>query len=84
MSYNEEVCRLEEEIGIENRWTPACREYNDALTMISERKYRKALDHLERLYVQRMFELTKLGLGGVGAHFRHSSLYHLINHSIRL
>ena len=75
---------MEEEIGIENCWTPTCQEYNDALTMISKRKYRKALDHLEQLYVQHMFELTKLGLGGVGVYFQNSSLYHLINHSIRL
>ncbi|RDX41765.1 hypothetical protein OH76DRAFT_1333840, partial [Lentinus brumalis] len=34
------------------------------------RKYRLALDHLERLVIQRMFELTKLGMSGIGYKLR--------------
>ena len=71
-------------MGIENRWVPTSQEYNDALTLLSERKYRKALDHLERLYVQHMFELTKLGLSGVGKYFQQLSLYCLIAHCTRI
>ena len=63
---NEEVCRYEEEHGIEARWTPETPEYNDALLLLSQRKYRRAVDQLERLVVQRLFEMTKLGMNGVG------------------
>lgn len=33
---------------------------------MTERKYRRAIDNLERLVVQRLFEMTKLGMNGVG------------------
>ncbi|EEB94481.1 hypothetical protein MPER_06697, partial [Moniliophthora perniciosa FA553] len=36
------------------------------LAQISSRNYRHALDELERLVVQRLFELTKLNMSGVG------------------
>lgn len=60
------VCRFEEEHKIVIRWTPDMQEYKDALVVMSERKYRRALDELERLVVQRLFEMTKLGMNGVG------------------
>ncbi|KAF8194797.1 hypothetical protein K438DRAFT_1587654, partial [Mycena galopus ATCC 62051] len=40
------------------------------LVLMGERKYRSALTELERLVVARLFELTKLGMGGVGYKFR--------------
>lgn len=42
------------------------KEYNDALVLLAERKYRRALDELEHLVVQRLLEMTKLGMNGVG------------------
>jgi hypothetical protein len=66
LAVNEEVCRIEEILGIEHRWTPEMPEYAAALKVAHERKYRRALDNLERLVVQRLFELTKLGMSGVG------------------
>jgi hypothetical protein len=60
------VCRYEEEHGIEARWAPESPEYNDALLLYTQRKYRRAVDKLERLVVQRLFEMTKLGMNGVG------------------
>jgi hypothetical protein len=66
VAHNEEVCRYEEEHGIEARWLPDSPAYNDALKLLSERKYCRAVDRLERLVVQRLFELTKLGMNGVG------------------
>jgi hypothetical protein len=65
-AYNEEVCRYEEEHKIETRWVPDSPEYNDALRLCTERKYRWAVDKLERLVVQHLFEMTKLGMNGVG------------------
>lgn len=64
------MCRFEEEHSIETRWTPSSQEYNDALVIVSQRTYRKALDTLERLFVQRLLELTKLGMNGVGTKFQ--------------
>ena len=63
---NEEVLRYEEDHNISFRWAPTSQEYVDALTMVHERKYRRAIDDLERLVVQRLFEMTKLGMNGVG------------------
>jgi hypothetical protein len=42
------------------------KEYKDALVRLAERTYRRALDELERLVVQRLLEMTKLGMNGVG------------------
>ena len=63
---NEEVLRYEEMHNIEVRWAPTMQEYEDGLVLVRERKYRRALDDLERLVVQRLFEMTKLGMSGVG------------------
>jgi hypothetical protein len=66
LAHNEEVCRFEEEHQIATRWTPTTPEFIDALVTVRQRTYRKALDELERLFVQRLMELTKLGMSGVG------------------
>ncbi|RPD52388.1 hypothetical protein L226DRAFT_424074, partial [Lentinus tigrinus ALCF2SS1-7] len=41
-----------------------------AVEQLGCRKYHCALDHLERLVIQRMFELTKLGMSGIGYKMR--------------
>ena len=46
-------------------------EYQDGLVIVRERKYRRAIDDLERLVVQRLFEMKKLGTNGVGMLIRH-------------
>jgi hypothetical protein len=63
---NDEVLRYEEERNIADRWAPTSQEYLSALTILQERKYRRAIDDLERLVVQRLFEMSKLGMSGVG------------------
>ncbi|KAJ6600154.1 hypothetical protein B0H10DRAFT_2231026 [Mycena sp. CBHHK59/15] len=63
---NEEVSRFEVEHGFEERWDSASKEYQDALVMMGQRRYRRALDKLECLVVQRLLELTKLSMSGVG------------------
>ncbi len=60
-----ELDLIEEDLGIQ-RWTKECEEYKNALVLLNERRYRKALDNLERLMVQRLFKLTKLGISGLG------------------
>ncbi len=65
---DEELLRFEEEHSIVERWVPGSPQYTEALTLLAERKYRRAIDTLERLVVQRLFELTKLGMNGVGTY----------------
>jgi hypothetical protein len=65
----EELIRYEEQHGIANRWGESSQEYKDALKLLTEREYRRAVDNLERLVVQRLLELTKLGMNGVGKPF---------------
>jgi hypothetical protein len=72
---SEEVIQYEEEHNIPVRWIPTMQEYQDGLVVIRERKYRRAIDDLERLVVQRLFEMKKLGMNGVGTLIRHTILY---------
>jgi hypothetical protein len=65
----EELIRYEEEHGIASRWDESSQEYKDALNLLTECEYRRAVDNLERLVVQRLLELTKLGMNGVGKPF---------------
>ena len=66
-SAEESVTRVEEMLEVDSRWTPDTPEYVQLATELKERKYRRALDNLERLVVQRLFELSKLGMNGIGA-----------------
>ncbi|PPQ92071.1 hypothetical protein CVT25_007241, partial [Psilocybe cyanescens] len=67
---NEEVLRYEEANDIPVHWAPTSPEYQAGLVVVRERKYRRALDELERLVVQRLFEIKKLGMSGVGYKLR--------------
>ncbi|KAJ7936673.1 hypothetical protein B0H13DRAFT_1589410 [Mycena leptocephala] len=58
---DEETARFEEH-AIEKRWTSTTQEYIDGLVLTNERRYRRAIDKLERLVVQRLLELTKLSM----------------------
>ncbi|KAF7356780.1 hypothetical protein MVEN_01013300 [Mycena venus] len=67
---NEELIRFEEEHGYEHRWTSKDKDYQDAVLLMAERRYRRALDELERLVVQRLMEMTKLSMSGVAYKLR--------------
>lgn len=62
------VCDFEALLNIEQRWSPESPQYKKTVKYIGERKYRRALDELERLVVQRMFELEKAGLASTSKH----------------
>ena len=62
----EELSRYEEEHAIDTRWLPDSDSYKATQKLLVEQSYRRAVDNLERLVVQRLFELTKLGMNGVG------------------
>lgn len=52
---------------ISERWTPGSQKWKDAAEYLKIRDFQKALDKLEALVVQRLFELAKMGLAGTGA-----------------
>jgi hypothetical protein len=66
MNVEEEVSRFEEEHAIDVRWASDSAKYKDALVLTTQRRYKAALAEVERLVVQRLFELTKLGMSGLG------------------
>ena len=51
---------------ISERWTPDSEEWKNAVKYTRVRDFQKALDKLEALVVQRLFELSKMGLAGTG------------------
>lgn len=57
---------LEKKLGIAVRWTEASEGWKEATRDEATRSYFRALEHLENLAVQRMFELTKLNQAGTG------------------
>lgn len=63
---DDECHAFEVELDLEQRWTCEMPEYREAEKELLMRKYYKSVDTLERLIVQRLFELTKLGMSGVG------------------
>lgn len=69
MELLEAVVALEGVLGIVERWTARSQQYQDAVARMAERDWRRALDRLEYLMVQRMFELAKSHTFGTGTHF---------------
>jgi hypothetical protein len=70
----EELTRYEEEHSLQERWVPDSEIYKETQKLLVERSYRRAVDNLERLVVQRLFELTKLGMNSVGTSSYYSRL----------
>ncbi|KAJ3524095.1 hypothetical protein NM688_g8622 [Phlebia brevispora] len=57
-----EIVEFETALGIEEQWTPAHPEYQAAITVTKQRRYRNALYKVRGLIIQRLFELRKLNL----------------------
>lgn len=60
------VSTLEANLGIAETWTADSPDYARIQDYIKNRKYLRAVDTLEALVVQRLFELTKLNHSGTG------------------
>ena len=60
-----QVLELEEHMGIMKRWTPTTQEYTETVCYISEWWYHQALNNLQRLVTQQLFELHRLNLSGI-------------------
>ena len=61
------VTNLEVQLKLlSDRWNSSTPEYQEIKKEFAHRRYRLALDELERLVVSRLFELTKLNASGTG------------------
>ncbi|TRM55359.1 hypothetical protein BD626DRAFT_418394 [Schizophyllum amplum] len=65
-AHHDVVADFEVQHNVEARWLPDSTDYQAATKVVHQRRYRRALDNLERLVIQRFFELTKLNQSGVG------------------
>ncbi|KAG6875477.1 hypothetical protein C0993_009033 [Termitomyces sp. T159_Od127] len=65
-----EILDLEQRMNITSRWTQSHTEYKMTAEYIANRKYEKALDHLQTLVIKRLFELHKLNLSQTGYRMR--------------
>lgn len=63
---NEATLRLEEELDIESRWTVDSPQYQQALALMTERKYRKSIRLAGASCGTAAFRLTQLGMSGIG------------------
>jgi len=55
--------------SIDERWTLDSPKWKHAESYVSIHEYQKALNKLEGLVIQRLFELAKMGLLGTGTQF---------------
>ena len=60
------VCQVEDQLEIGDRWHQTSAEYQSIEADMTIQQYRLALDELEHLIVQRLFELGKLNMSGTG------------------
>lgn len=70
------VTETEVRMNITRRWEKTDPSYVEVLKYVHKRAYQRALDHLQKLVVQRLFELQKLNLAKTGTF---SLLYHTGN-----
>ncbi|KDQ10069.1 hypothetical protein BOTBODRAFT_116280 [Botryobasidium botryosum FD-172 SS1] len=65
-----DTIELEVHMGIatSERWTPETPEYAATIKFRAEQTYHRALDNLEHLVVQRLFEFQRLGISETGMH----------------
>jgi hypothetical protein len=61
-----EECELALGIDSRDRWSSRSKEYLDTLEYMRKRKYILSLDHLQKLVIQRLFELQKCNLESTG------------------
>jgi hypothetical protein len=59
---------LEVSMGIDKRWDPMSPEYLETLGYLATRKYQRALEELQRLVIQRLFELHRMNVSATGKH----------------
>ena len=65
-SANDQVIELEVKLHVSKRWLPCDDQYMEVAKYSDLREYHRALDHLQKLVVQRLFELQKLNIAQTG------------------
>lgn len=71
------VADMETKMGIAVRWDPSQAEYKATKSYMKQRSFHRALDKLEQLVVQRLFELSKANAIAMGPWiFTSCSIYH--------
>ena len=60
---------IERQLKIEKRWSSEDPRYLEALKYINNRTFIGAVERLEGLVVQRLFELSKANLAATGVYF---------------
>ena len=61
-----ELQSVEEHLDVGQQWTPQSPEFQQATAYMNVQTYQKAVDKLEGLVVQRLFELTKANVSQTG------------------
>lgn len=61
-----EIIDMEVRMGLVDRWQPSSKEFTDTMRYVRTREYHRALDNLQRLVIQRLFELHNLNLAQTG------------------
>jgi hypothetical protein len=61
-----QIVEMEVSMGIEKRWDPLSADYLETLGYLSIRKYQRALEELQRLVIQRLFELHRMNISATG------------------
>ena len=56
-------------LDISKRWTADSDKYKETKSYLARRDYQLCLDEVERLMVQRLLEMEKLGLASTGMSF---------------
>ncbi|KAK7676309.1 hypothetical protein QCA50_020726 [Cerrena zonata] len=67
-----EVNDLEAKLGLTVLWTIEHPKYQETLRYLRKREFHRALDRVQALIVQRLFEMSKAGMSGTGYKLRRS------------
>ncbi len=63
---NRAVADLEIKLDIGEPWTPSHEKYIETLAYFRKRQFHRALDKVQQLVIQRLFELSKANISGMG------------------
>ena len=74
-----QIIDLEVSMGIDRRWDPSSPEYMETLGYLLTRTYQRALEELQRLVIQRLFELHKMNISATGEHDRYLDFWQQIS-----
>lgn len=61
-----QVGDLEVRLAVDRTWAKTDPKYNEVLAYTNERDFHRAVDKLQGLVVQRLFEMSKANVAGMG------------------